>query len=267
MMIAFDETTSEDPASSLCHYNSNIEDEIWENWIGWYEPNSISLAPNETPRNMSKRNVATQTTESEPRCVQQPEESNDNIDETSCLPEFVEETNDKARLRNNLLSHLLDEGLGWSELWVERLGNELLDVVTDCLWYLEGSHHLFTSHSLCLPHRLLQIQRNNINQKNNNNSKNSRKRGHCGSFVSLDKLMEHSMKLLRLCEKNYMGREQWIDMRDDLLKMSVNMALLVQQVETISYGVERTSHDDSETSYDLDVKPAKRRTKRSYGGV
>ena len=74
------------------------------------------------------------------------------------------------------------------------------------------------------------------------------------------------MKLLGICEKNYMGREQWIDMRDDLLKLSVNMALLVQQVESTSHGVERTSYD-FETSHDSNVKPPKRRAKRTYGVV
>ena len=121
-------------------------------------------------------------------------------------------------MRNDLILYLRDRQLGWSEEWVNSLGTQFLDVVTDCLWYLDGSHAVFTTSQLPIPPQFKQFQYYKQTEPHN------RKRKY-GSFFTEDKLIEHSVRLLRLCERNYLSRNQWIETREAILKLAVNMRL------------------------------------------
>jgi len=68
------------------------------------------------------------------------------------LPLLVAEPkNKKDVLRNDVISQLSELGLKWSGDNVSSAGEMLVRSLTNCLWYIDGQHEVFSQKSVEIP--------------------------------------------------------------------------------------------------------------------
>ena len=68
------------------------------------------------------------------------------------LPLLVDEPkNKKDVLRNYLTGQLSELGLKWSDDNVSSAGETLVRSLTNCLWYIDGQHEVFSQRSVEIP--------------------------------------------------------------------------------------------------------------------
>ena len=68
------------------------------------------------------------------------------------LPSLVvEPKNKKDVVRNNVIGHLFELGLKWSDDDVSSAGEPLVRSLTNCLWYIDGHHEVLSQRSVVIP--------------------------------------------------------------------------------------------------------------------
>ena len=70
---------------------------------------------------------------------------------TNTLPEKKVEQNAKDQLHNCVIELLSQRNLSFQASEVDRVGSNLVRTLQECLWYIDGRHHLFQKHSNPIP--------------------------------------------------------------------------------------------------------------------
>ena len=118
------------------------------------------------------------------------------------LPQIKLPVNSKAKLTNDIISWLEKQNVGFLSTNVETLGAQLLNCLTDILWYIDGNHDTLAGRACAIPEALQHFQNYNVPEK--------RKR----KKISKDNLREetlrnHATSVLLLTEKSFFQREMW----------------------------------------------------------
>ena len=144
------------------------------------------------------------------------------------LPEIGEEKN-KTRLQNDIIKYLNVNKVGWAKDSVGTLGLQFVDYLTDCLWYIDGSHATLESRSFGVPAELSHFQHYNKPESHRHKRK-------CEAMLTKEGTSKHNIALLGLTVKSYMKSNQWQAIRAVILKLAVNLgkyaAYLEKQVST-----------------------------------
>ena len=120
--------------------------------------------------------------------------------ELKCLPEPYEENDNKKKVKNIVREMLKSSDVGWSRDAVNVYGTPLINVIANCLWYLDGHHETLAGQSCSVPAELSHIQGYNKPESHGHTCKSS-------SPLTQSKVMEHSLAILHLTQQSYMKRE------------------------------------------------------------
>ena len=132
------------------------------------------------------------------------------------LPPIEKSSDNKKRLRNELRKFLQDNQVGWSNDSVGIFGKQFINVVGECLWYLDGCHETMKERALGVPDEIKHLSGYNKPETHNHKRKTER---------SLDykSLQEHSIAVFHLTSSSYMKSIEWTKIREILLRLADNM--------------------------------------------
>lgn len=118
------------------------------------------------------------------------------------LPQKKALMNNKSRLINDIISWLEAQKVGFLSTNVDSLGNQLVNVIADLMWYISGNHDTLADRACPVPEALSHM--NNYYDP----IKRKRKKVDKDNLKEAD-LRNHSTALLLLCEKSFFQREMW----------------------------------------------------------
>ncbi len=133
-------------------------------------------------------------------------------------PNQVQERTKKDKLFNDLLLSILKaKELCLNHDEVHTFGVRLLKTICDVLWYIDGSHHLFSQRSTGIPQIFHTFTGYNVPEK-------SKHRKRVTDNVSPDRLIQLSKELVAILQHNQWTREKWRVLKPDVLGLAQSVA-------------------------------------------
>ena len=123
------------------------------------------------------------------------------------LPELAEDSDRKKKVRNLVRDFLKSNGVGWSVEGAKVYGIQLINAVSECLWYIDGHHETLAAQSCSVPSELSHIQGHNKPETHGHKRKSS-------ASLNQPKVMEHSLAILHLTKQSYMKQDAWLSLRE-----------------------------------------------------
>ena len=133
----------------------------------------------------------------------------------TCLSEKIKETNEKEKLKNDLIDWLQTNGVGWSLDENNFLGKQFINTLSMVLWEIDGNHKALSDRGCALPLPLVTFSGYNIPEL-----RKKRK-------ISVDSLMESTISanvdsLIKLTTQAYMKYADWRSIRECILGLATN---------------------------------------------
>ncbi|CAB4041566.1 Hypothetical predicted protein, partial [Paramuricea clavata] len=132
----------------------------------------------------------------------------------TCVPSNVVVHNQKDKLKNDIISWLKKNGVGWSLQYVETLGNKFLNTLADVMWYIDGNHVTLSSCSCAVPDSFAHFQGYNTPEK--------RKRIAAENLKQAE-LLAYSGTLFELAKNSFMKSDAWKCLYNAILRLATNL--------------------------------------------
>jgi hypothetical protein len=130
----------------------------------------------------------------------------------------VNERNNKDKLYNNIISFMSARDLSFRSVdEVKSIGVELVRLLRDVLWYIDGHHHVFQQRSSPLPAEFGCFT-------DYNNPELSKHRKRRTSNLSADALEQFLLDLSVVLNENYWERDGWCDMKLLIISLSSSIS-------------------------------------------
>lgn len=160
------------------------------------------------------------------------------------LPNIKHELNQKNKLFNDIIEWLRAQNVGFLSTNKDSLGVNLVNTLTDILWYVDGNHHTLASRACDIPEALTHF--------NGYYKPELRKRKKIDSTSLQENILRsHSTALLLLTENGFLKREKWLPIKTILLEFGQNLKkyadfLVSQQYRTECSASKKVFQGDKE---------------------
>ncbi len=125
--------------------------------------------------------------------------------------------NRKDKLFNDVIDFLVEHKLSYSPAEAESCRKKLVNVLTDCLWHVDGSHDTLKAQSCPIPTIISRFGGYNTPEHSKHRKRNT-------SNLSSDTLKALSRSLFPLLHRNYWKRTPWLNFGKEVESVAGSMA-------------------------------------------
>lgn len=163
----------------------------------------------------------------------------------------IESPNKKLELKNHLIDWLQKNKLGWESSYAKELGVAFVNTLANTLWFVDGNHRTLADRGHGVPPLFESFQGYNKPELNK-----KRKLDH--TKLNAGDLHVYSGSLFTLAGNSYMKRQQWLGVREAVLRLADNLRKHASYLEQQNVAVQecqakRMCRSDMD---DFDVLPA-----------
>lgn len=157
----------------------------------------------------------------------------------SCLPSQFIVNNNKDKLKNDVISWLEKNKVGWSKDLAQTQGNKFVNILSNILWDIDGNHSTLASRGYGVPAILTQFE--------GYNKPEMRKRKKI-SVVNLKKnnIQAHSSACFDLASQAYMNADPWHLIKEGILQLADNLRKYVDFLEKTNAAM-KEHHEKTQT--------------------
>ncbi|CAB4000679.1 Hypothetical predicted protein [Paramuricea clavata] len=148
----------------------------------------------------------------------------------TCVPSNVVVHNQKDKLKNDIISWLKKNGVGWSLQYVETLGNKFLNTLADVMWYIDGNHVTLSSRSCAVPDSFAHFQGYNTPEKR------KRKRIAAENLKQAE-LLAYSGTLFELAANSFMKSDAWKCLYNAILRLATNLRKYADFLNSVNMAI------------------------------